>query len=732
MSMVLLLSLLVSAAPPPVGSLSGTVTDSAGAPLAGVQVVIIEAHRNTVTNESGRYSFVSLPEGNVVVTFHQIGFRPLTRRVVIRGASTLSVRMTPVRIELQALQVTATADASGAAQSPQPVAIMSGEDLRTVPQASLGAVLENQPGVRSISTGQGVGKPVIRGLSSNRVLVLEDGARLENAQWGDEHGPQVETLDADRIEVIRGPASVLYGSDAIGGVVNVVPRELPDALGRDPFVAGRALLSYGSGATARDGGVMLEGAAGGFAARGSLVGRRADDVTTPGGPLFNSGIEVVNVAGTLGWRGAWGHVALDGVHRAERLEVHEDPVTDPGATPHQRVGDDRVRLDAGIPMGRNRLELKAGWERNLRREYEAAADPAVALRLTTRTVTGEAHFHHAEAGGWNGIVGVSLLHSAVGIGGNETLVPASRTADIGLLAYEQRDLGAVHLSAGLRFDARRLDVDSNAALGVASQRRTWNAVAGNAGVLVPLAGSLALVANLGRAWRAPSSFELFANGVHEGSVRFEVGDPGLRLESSMNLDAALRWQSANLSGEAGVFVNRIADYIYAEPTGATDPGSGFQIFQHTQGDAVLTGIETAMHVHPLTWLELEANADVTRGQNTSIDRPLPHIPPLRGSLTARLERRRPGALRRLYASATGTATAKLPESRRDPDDAATPPYELLSIGAGLQALLGAQLVSVDVGVHNVFDTTYRDFLSRYKTYADEMGRNLTVRVSAEF
>jgi len=151
---------------------------------------------------------------------------------------TLDVRLERVTVELPAIQVTATADVGGAAQSPQPLALVSSDALRTIQVSSIGAAVEILPGVRSISTGQGIAKPVIRGLSSNRVLVAEDGVRLENQQWGDEHAPQVEALDADRVEVIRGPASVLYGSDALGGVVNIVPRELPDAIGRSPSLPG--------------------------------------------------------------------------------------------------------------------------------------------------------------------------------------------------------------------------------------------------------------------------------------------------------------------------------------------------------------------------------------------------------------------------------------------------------------------------------------------------------------
>jgi len=309
--------------------------------------------------------------------------------------------------------------------------------------------------------------------------VAEDGVRLENQQWGDEHAPQVEALDADRVEVIRGPASVLYGSDALGGVVNIVPRELPDAIGRSPFLAGRLTASYGSGAAAREGGMLLEGAAGSVGLRGSVTGRRGDDLRTPIGDLFNSGLEAVNAAGAMGLRGTWGHGQLDIVHRSERVEIHEDPADDPLATPYQRITEDRVRADVGLPMGAARVELRFGYERNRRREFEERTATDVALGLTSTTLTGEAHLHHTALAGWDGILGVSLLRNTVDVFGDEALVPASRYVDFGAFLFEQRELGDSlwQLSGGLRFDARRLGGREPGA-GVTDQVREYTAFSG--------------------------------------------------------------------------------------------------------------------------------------------------------------------------------------------------------------------------------------------------------------
>ena len=214
-------------------TLSGTVTDTAGTPLPQVRVTVLEAKRSTTTDPEGHYTLPGLPSGTYGVSFALVGYAPQVHRVTIGDTDvTLDVTMRPTLIELPEVQVTASPLATTSLTSPQPTSLLSSEELQANRSSSLGETISVLPGVRSLSTGNGIGKPVIRGLSSNRVLVVADGQRLENQQWGDEHGPQVEAGEAERVEVIRGPASVLYGSDAIGGVVNVITPPLPDAVGR--------------------------------------------------------------------------------------------------------------------------------------------------------------------------------------------------------------------------------------------------------------------------------------------------------------------------------------------------------------------------------------------------------------------------------------------------------------------------------------------------------------------
>jgi iron complex outermembrane receptor protein len=725
-----------------VGRLEGRVVDQAGAPIPDVRVVILEANRSTSTDDGGRYGFGELPTGTFSVSFRGIGYRPEVRRVTLTDESTtLDVTLEHTVVELSEIQVTASPLATSALESPQPISVLGGADLTRAQAPSLGETLNDVPGVHSFSTGAGIGKPVIRGLTSNRVLVLDDGQRMETQQWGDEHSPNLETANAARIEVIRGPASVLYGSDALGGVINVVPPDLPDAIGRSSIIRGTASAAYSSNNREPDGALMVEGASQGFAFRAEGSGRTAEDVRTPSYRLWNSGLRQGGGSGTLGYQGSWGNIRGTYSQRNEKLFLTDE---DPTATPTQRMVTNVASLDLTLPFRTSRLEIKGGWERSRRREFEDSATSVVGLGLLAKTWTGSAQYHHPALGKLYGIVGVSGLQTGFDKFGEETLIPNNRVWTTGVYAFEQADLGRWKLSMGARYDYRHLAVDQDTELGVTAQTRSYNSVAGNVGVLYRVSEPVALVLNLGRGYRAPNSFELFANGVHEGTVAFERGNPALSNETSINSDVSLRVQSATVSLEIGTFANLIHNFIFSIPTGQIDPASGFQIFDFVQGNARLLGFESSVQYHPLTYLHLQAGADYTYGQNTSADQPLPTMPPFRATYMVRLEPSDWGVIQSPYLSLGGETNAK--QTRLNPAEAEfyagavdgagyqSVGYTLVNAGAGFTLNAGANPISLDLSVRNLLNKDYADYLSRIKTNAPlpGMGRTFVARMTAAF
>ena len=735
LSFAVVLGLAAPAAAQTTGlTLAGRVTDAAGRPVSDVSVGVAELRRGTLTDAGGHYAIPALSPGTFRVSFQRLGYAPVVRRIVLGGgSSTLDVTLAESALELPGTQVSATANATTALTSPQPVSVLDGEALRKARAATLAGTLEGVAGVRNWSTGGGIGKPVIRGLRADRVVVASEGLRLDHQGWGDEHAPPVEVANVERVEVLRGPASVLYGSDALGGVVHVVPRELPTAIGEKPFARGRVSGAFGSADRNREGTFALEGASGGAGARASFTARGAGDLRTPAGTLANSGHDAWTAGATVGTRGARGSLDLSYAHRDERIEIHEDPAEDPEATPHQAIVDDQARLRALVPLGaRSRLEVNVGAGRNERSEFESATDPAVALGLTERSAEVMARFHHPPLGAVEGLVGGSFRVNRVEKFGEESLVPASRGRDAALFAFEQVETGRWHFALGARWDHRALDVDDDPALAVTGQERRWDALSGNAGVLFRVSGPLAVAANVGRGFRAPSSFDLFARGVHEGTVSFERGNPALDVETSLDLELALRVESSRLRAELAGFVNAIDGYVTTRPTGTFDPASGYEIFDTVQGDARLAGFEASAEAHPVSVLHVEVSTDFVRGDDVDRDLPLPWIPPWRALYGARWEPAlaEGGAVSDVYVGLRGESVAE--QTRLDPADTGVPGYTLAHAEAGLAVAVSGRPVTVDLGVKNLFDRSHRDFMSRSKAWALAPGRNVTLRIGAHF
>ena len=541
------------AAPAPAAVLTGTVTDTAGTPLADVRVHVPELGTRNDHRRGGQVHAARTAVGHLRGRLLPHRLCP-TRPPVTIGAEdvTLAVSMRPSAVELPEVQVTASPNVTTALTSPQPTSILDHDQLRVAQAPSLGETINGLVGVHSINEGPAIGKPVIRGLSSSRVLVLDNGQRIETQGWGDEHSPNIETADAERIEVIRGPASVLYGSDALGGVVNVVKRDLPDAIGRDPLFRGALSAAYSTNNQQPDGTAQVEGATGGLGFRASVTGRMSDDFTTPVGDVFNTGNSAVAGNGSVGYRGSWGSVRGDFVYRDEKPELHDDAT----ATPFQRIGDTRAGVSANLPIGQSRLEVITGFERNRRREFEEAGAEEVASGLLANSFKADARFHHAPLGRLNGLVGVQTFFDDFTVSGaDQHLIPSNQARNVGVYAFEQLDVDRWTLSFGARYDYRHLDVTADPpppiGTGTPAQTRTYSSVVGNFGALFHVSEPVALVLNVGRGFRAPQPIELFANGVHEGTIQYNVGNPELKNETSINTDLALRVQSGRVSAELG-------------------------------------------------------------------------------------------------------------------------------------------------------------------------------------
>ncbi len=716
-------------------TLTGQIIDETRIPLPGVNVAVAAQRLGNASDLNGRYT-LRLPVGSYTVAYSSVGYGKQTRQVTLAAGQTVTLNITlkSSPLEVAGVVVSGTPTPTDALSTPQSVSVVEGRQLERERGQGIVQSIQNSPGVVSYSTGAGIAKPVIRGLTSQRVLVVTDGVRQEGQQWGDEHGPEIDALDVERVEVVRGPNSVLYGSDALGGVVNVIRPGIPSVGEGAPTLAGKALLNGFSNNEQVAGALALYGASGLIGYRGNVTVRRAGDVTTPDGKLFNSGSSQINGSASVGTKGLWGSLALDGGLFSQDIQIHEDPAENPTATPFQKVRHGRVHLHGDFPFKPLRLEVNSSWQKNSRREFGSADAVTPDLNLGLTTVDLDVLAHHKPIRTLFGTVGLSFLNQQSRTLAEEQLIPAFDLTNVAGYVYEERAFGPVEASLGGRYDGRWMDVQQNDALGVEAQKRTYGSATATGGVVWHLAQPLGLAFNLGRAWRAPTAFELFANGVHEGSGRFEIGDAGLVPEQSLNEDVSLRYATSRVQGELALFHNRINHYIYPSPTGQFDTtganASNFPIYLNRQTDATLRGGEFQLQALVSNWLVLSGGFDLVRGTNSATDQPLPLLPADRIRLGARFTTTRVGRLTNPYASITSRIVAR--QGRVDPQEQPTAGYTLVDLGIGSDLIVGGNRLTVDLTVTNALDRAYHDHLSRYKLYALDPGRDITLKLSLPF
>ncbi|HYT05729.1 MAG TPA: TonB-dependent receptor [Gemmatimonadales bacterium] len=720
-------------------TLSGRVADSDGKPVSGATVVVIELHRVALTRADGGFRFADMPAGRYTVTVRGPGFAPLARAVTVAGPTTLVVTLQRTSVWVEPVTVTATRAPLDAGASPLPTDALSEDRLRREQSVSLAQSLAELPGVNALTTGQQIGKPVLRGLTGPRVLVLEDGSRLEDYSWSDEDGPSVDARLAQRVEVIRGPASVLYGSDALGGVVNVIPEELPDANQGPKILSGGFEVSGASNNAELEGAARVEGASGAWGWRLFGIGRLAGSLHTPAGELDNTGFSALSGEAAVGTRGAHGSTTLRYTRSGGEFKLleAEGPASGEAGGPERKLADDRVQLAGEYLVGGVRLETKAQWQRHWLSEVSdtgtgAGGQPleGTTFDLLLNTATLDVLAHHAAGARLRGTVGLSGVYQVNDTRGPIPLVPDAHVRSGALFVFEEAALGRIGLLAGARVDVRRLTADSNATLRLSSQTRDYTALSGNVGVVYRPAAAVALTANLGRAWRAPTLFELFSNGPHLGEARYEIGDPRLKAEVGTNVDVGVRWQGSRVRAELAAYRNAIGRFMYITPTDSfvsTTSTDSLRVYRYEQADAVLLGGEAGVEAELTAALTLRARADAVRGTNQATGEPLPLVPPARAALGAELHRAALGWVDRAYAGAEVEVATR--QTRLNPLDVATAAYTVLNLSGGFVRPMLGRVGRVDLTIRNTTNVSYRSFLSRYKEFALDPSRNVVVRIS---
>jgi len=699
------------------GVLEGKVTEQhSGRPLVGAQVEILGRPYVARTNAEGRYRFDNLPAGTFVVMAHSSGYATKSLTTALDGSQTARLDFVlDLTLHEEHVVVTASPEARDPLQVYQPTNTMGATDLERKGADSLGMTLAEEPGVANTNLGTITARPVIRGLGSDRVLILEDGMRIADvSSISPDHAVATDPNSADRIEVVRGPANILYGSNAIGGVVNVIQNEIPRKLEEKP--TGSLLLGAGSNANALLGNADFSVATGPVAYHGMYSHEEADNFTFDGGVAGNSQYDVDS--GSFGIAGV-GTVGSVGASYRKYEANYGIPVSDAGdAIPDGQPG---VTLDihqSSYRLG-GEITKEFGWLKGARfqaihrnydhAEIEDTGEVGTTFNLDTDEI--RADFTHKQTGPWKGSFGIWGLDQDFSAEGEEVLVPSSKTKGYAGFVYEELAYKPVTYLFGARYDSQTVNP------GTADPTRDFSGASGALGAIVKLGEPMELAINLTHAFKAPSAEELYASGPHAATFSFEQGDPDLEEEKSNGLDLSLRFHTVKrFSGAFTLFEARFQNFIFLTPTGLTDPGSGLPILQYTQDDADFRGAEFHGDINLQEHLTLELLADTVRGQNTGADEPLPQMPPTRAGVGLAWENNR------YFAS--GEVRVAAAQDRNPPLETDTDGYTLINLLGGVTLTSGALVHRITLRLENLTDEFYRNSVSLTKDIVPQPGRNV--------
>ena len=750
-------------------TMTGKIMDAkTGELLPGASVYFADDKIGTSADGNGKYSLTNIPSGHHVIEVSHAGYATFVEHIELNSDLERDFKLSSVVVENQGVIVTGVSGATSIRKTPVPVTSIRKAALLQSSSTNIIDALSHVPGVSQLSTGPAISKPFIRGLGYNRVVVVNEGVRQEGQQWGDEHGVEIDELSVARVEVLKGPASLMYGSDALAGVINFITNT-PVAEGT---VKGNFLSNYQSNN-------------GLFAINGSIAANKnglnwnlygtyksaGDYKNRYDGKVLNSRFNEKNFGGYIGLNKSWGYTHLifsrfdqriglvEGERDAatgkfilfagsspERIATDTDLDSRDLFVPQQRVQHNKFILDNNFAIKKSRLKINLGYQNNLRQEFGNPESPAEkSLFFDLKTINYNVQWQLPKMKEWHTTIGVNGMRQSNENKGEEVLIPEYSIFDIGGFVYVQRLFKKATLSGGVRVDNRSVD-SKGLIIGVNPKfiafTRSFSNFSGSAGISYEPTDAVTLKANLARGFRAPALAELASNGAHEGTNRYEYGNQNLKSETSLQFDAGLDVNYEHFSIGLSAFYNRMNDFIFyrkLESVFGGDSlvninGDDIPAFKFDQHNAKLTGIEASVdiHPHPLDWLHFENIISFVRGRfDTDIDgnNNLPLIPAARLVSELKGDFKKAGkSFRNLYVKleADKTFAQKKPFTGYD-TETATPGYTLLNAGFGSEILGNNKktLFSIYFAVNNISDIAYQNHLSRLKYAAENRisGRN---------
>jgi iron complex outermembrane receptor protein len=768
-------------------TLRGTITDEAtGQKLQGATVYITELKKGIITNAQGQFQ-TQLNAGTYIVEVSYIGYSITTKTIHLNdtssknGATEINFTLNHSAVESPNVTVTSFLRATSSRKTPTPINIIKKDDLLKGSGTNLIDALSQTPGVTQLTTGPAISKPIIRGLGYNRVMVLNDGVKQEGQQWGDEHGIEIDEYNVTRIEVLKVPASIIYGSEALSGVINIVSN-VPVAEGA---IRGNVFSNYQSNNKLQGYHFDIAGNKKGFVWGINGSSKTASDYQNKyDGYVFNSKFKELDASAYAGIERDWGYThffvsqfnqklgMIEGTRNAAGQFIKDAlaPATDADFAstnpniPYQHIIHTKYTIDNNIKWGEGRLKANIAYQRNERMEYGNIVAPAEKnLYFDLGTLNYSFQYLLPEKNNWKHTIGVNGMQQQNKNKGVEVLIPEYSTTELGMFFYTQKKISDFTLSGGARIDKKGVEFNELATINTTTklQQKDFGDIAGSFGMTYEASKEWVLKLNIARGYRAPNMSELGSNGAHEGTNRYEYGNPNLESEKSLQFDLGTEWSNEHVSFSGNVFYNMVTGYIYYQKLNSVLGGDSilmkndqkFYAFAYKQQNANLYGAECNLdfHPHPLDGLHIENTLSYVRGTfNNAVDysNNLPNIPPFRWLSEIKYEfgnssgnNKSVGNNKNNYISLQFDNVS----SQTNPftgynTETATPGYTLINVGMGTHIKHnGKPICTLTLVAQNLSDVAYQNHLSRLK-YTDEnlatgrmgvynMGRNFSVKLN---
>lgn len=717
--------------------LRGVVQDaSTHTGIEGATVYCYDAHKGAATDGTGQFTLEGLAAGSYLIQVSHVGYENFSITVTLPQAEPLSITLIPSRVQLSEVVVLG---AQSKDKTSFTVAQVNAEDMIRQGSLSISDAMSRLPGMSQLTTGVGISKPVIRGLYGNRVQVNVNGLRFDNQQWQDEHGLGLSDAGVEKVEIIKGPSSVLYGSDAMGGVLNIIEeRPAPINTTQQDLMVKAFSNTYG---LSLNYGIRQSRERSWWRIRAG-ADSHADYSNPHNGRVLNSRFASYNVKASVGFnrtnRSHALHVLLssskfgfvfDSLSRKEedaRLSRSFDG-------PHHQVLLAQVSSENTFFKKRKKIKINGGVTTNLRQEDEGGGGISLSMLLNTGSVSAQINQAVGTGGEW--IYGVSGLFQTNTNYGGRIIVPNAVTGEFSAFTYFSQRYTQLLLEGGLRYDRKFITTRATGNLNVIGGdsptdeitpfNRFYNAFNLSAGAVYSLTSTLSATVNASTGYRPGNLAELSSNGLHEGTLRWEIGLPTATIEQNLNVEGSIRYASGPLHVSASVYQNKFNNYIYLAPTGAEF--YGFNVYHFRQDDATFRGGELE-----LTWLppatSLEINTAYSFIQGKKRDGTyLPFVPANKWINALRFHLPTRGSLERPVLSVGGDYYFK--QDRPSEFETSTPGYFLMNASASCVY----KSISLTVTVNNLLNNAYYDHLSRFKYFGIyNMGRMIVFSMNYKF